>query len=306
MEHSISDINQPDIDPASENQENARQLIERISLSTKVKNMGEEMRDRTLFEIHNRINKAARHTFRIRVAMVAASVVFLLGISNYFSYQQGFQQSSQLVEMVNPLGLRSSIELPDGTKVVLNAGTVLKYPSIFVGQREVELIGEAFFDVAPDAKHSFVVKTEDLNVRVYGTSFNVKSYREDKDVEVILVEGSVGIEINGREVHRMMPEEQTVFNKHNKEIVKRLVNVEHCTAWKDGKYYFRQTSLEDIVKQLERTFNVHIVIESDKLKKTTFSGDFVRGENLEQILRVMTSDKRTFYQIKENIVYIRE
>jgi len=309
MDHPTSSANNPDVNPFGEELEKTRKLIEQISVSPKVNTMGEEMRNDILAEINRRINFISRKVFWIKTAAAAASVVILLGITNYFSYQRGYrQQNGQLVETFNPLGLRSTIQLSDGTKVTMNAGTVLKYPTAFEsGSREVELTGEAFFDVAHDEKRLFTVKTENMRVRVYGTKFNVKSYQDENNTEVTLAEGSVGIALDNRsEIIEMTPKEQVVFNKTNRKIEKRVVIVDQYTAWREGKYYFRNASLEDIVKQLERNFSMHIVIDSEKLKKTNFTGDFVRGENLEQMLRVMSIDKRIYYQIEDNIIHIRE
>ena len=295
-------------DSVGEEQEKPRRMIERISISPEVKNTGESVRNSTIREINRRIDLLLHRIFVMKVASLAASIALILGITGYVSYQRGYlQQNSQWVELENRLGTKSSVVLSDGTEVILNAGTILKYPAVFTtGDREVEVTGEAFFDVAHDANRSFVVKTELVSIRVFGTKFNVKSYQEDDCVEVSLEEGSVEVNLDQQATIKMTPDEQVIFNKSTQQISRQKVEIEHYVAWKDGKIYFRNTYLEDIAKQLERTFNVQIVINSERLKRTSFTGDFVRGENLEQILRIMTADKRMSYQIENDRIYIKE
>jgi ferric-dicitrate binding protein FerR (iron transport regulator) len=129
-------------------------LVMRMNFSSQVSAMAEEMRESILLQIHHRIDQAERRSLWLKISAVAASVLILLGATNYFSYYQGYKQlNSQIVEMYNPLGMQSSIVLPDGTKVTLNAGTTLKYPTAFVSKfRKVEVEGEAYFEVAHNEK----------------------------------------------------------------------------------------------------------------------------------------------------------
>jgi ferric-dicitrate binding protein FerR (iron transport regulator) len=274
-----------------------------------VKAMGEELRDPIFGEVRGRIRRASRRTLRMRIAVAAASVALVLGLTGYFSYQEGYrQQKNQLVEMMNPLGMKSSVILPDGSKVLLNAGTVLRYPSAFVsGKREVEVDGEAFFEVTHDAGKQFVVKSGEISVKVFGTLFNVKSYKEDPTVEITLVEGKVGVGLlENPDLVYIHPEYQFTFEKGSNKYVVHKVDIDQYTGWRDGKFHFRNLKLAEIVKQLERSFNVKIHIASDCLKNTLFTGDFVNGENINQILRVMTADRRMNYRMEKDQIYIEE
>lgn len=282
-------------------------IIEAIRVSPTISAIGEEMREEILADINLRIERARRRTLWIKIGAVAASVALLLGITNYISYQQGYkQQNSQIVHQVNPMGMQSSIILSDGTKVFLNAGTTLSYPTVFVSKnRTVEVTGEAFFDVAHDAKRPFIVKTEDLNVRVRGTKFNVKTYKEENNIEITLEEGKVEVQKEGLQLfHSVMPGEQLSYDKTTQKFQSRQVNLNHYITWKEGKFYFERMTFGDIIRQLERRFDVDIYITSNSLKQTHYTGDFVRGENLEQILRVMTIDKRIRYKIEGDQIYI--
>lgn len=289
--------------------ERLHETLERIEVSSRIHEYAEQMRNHILFELNAKIDKAARRTFRIRSMIAAASVLLLLFVSSYVSYNEGYKlQNSQLVTLENPLGIRSSITLSDGTKVTLNAGTVLTYPTAFVSaRREVKVKGEAFFEVTHDAERPFVVEAGSIRVKVLGTKFNVKAYEEEENIEVTLEEGKVGIGLNAeKQLIKMAPKQLVRYNKVSRTFVKQQIDLDYYTSWKEGKFYFRNVTLQDIARRLERSFNVHIHIASDKLKNTVCTGDFVRGENLEQILRVMTIDKRIKHKIEGDQVYIEE
>lgn len=283
------------------------EVLSRIKVSSCVGEYAEQVKEDILMQLNAKINKTSRQQLWLRSSVAAAAILLLILISNYFSYNEGYKkQNSQLVTLENPLGMKSSVVLPDGSKVILNAGTVLTYPTAFVSsEREVSVKGEAFFEVAPDCNHPFIVKADEICVEVHGTKFNVKAYEEEENIEVTLAEGKVGIGLNNSE-HRLLmtPQQQVCFHKKNKTFIRHQVDLLYYTAWKEGKFYFNTLTFHDIAKQLERSFNVHIHITSERLKNTVFTGDFVQGENLEQILHVMTFDKRIKYKIEGNQVYV--
>lgn len=284
-------------------------LLNSIELSPQVMAKGEAMRSSILSLLNRKIDRSLRRKVWIKVISAAASIAVLLGITGYYSFQQGYNRlNSQQIELSNPLGMKSTVTLPDGSKAILNAGTTLSYPTAFVlPEREVSVQGEAFFEVVHDRNRPFLVKAGDVRVKVLGTKFNVKAYSDDLLVEVALTEGSVKVGWgNGNRDLRLAPGQLARFDKRTGGCVRRDVDLNYHTAWKDGKFYFDGLTFENIARQLERNFNVHIHISSDKLKDIAFTGDFVRGENLEQILHVMTLDKRMRYKIEGNQVYISE
>lgn len=207
-----------------------------------IKQMGDEMKEDIFLEVNRRIHRNLRKRFWLKASAIAASIALLLGVSNYISYHEGYKnQNSQMVEMANPMGMRSSIVLSDGTRVILNAGTTLSYPAAFVSsQREVKVNGEAFFEVSHDKDHPFIVSAENVKVKVLGTKFNVKAYKEDDHIEVTLTEGKVGVGLG--EHHDMMyisPGQQALFNKMKQSFSKYEVNLDYYTSWKEGKFYFK-------------------------------------------------------------------
>lgn len=285
------------------------ELLSRIETSSQISEYADSVRDSICIQLNSRIDKSTLRLRWFRLSAAAAAILLLIGLSGYFSYNEGYKrQNSQLITMENPLGMKSSVILPDGSKVTLNAGSTLTYPNTFTeDERKVRIKGEVYFEVAHDTEHPFIVYTGGIQVKVLGTKFNVKAYEEENDIEVTLTEGSVlvGVE-NSKSSLKIEPTQQVRFDKTRKSLVKQNVNLNNYTAWKDGKFYFNGVSFENIARQLERKFNVHIQTDSEKLKNTVFTGDFVRGENLEQILRVITLDKRINYQIEGDLVYIRE
>lgn len=286
-----------------------KDILNRIKVSEQVVAMGEEMRNDILSELHRRMGISSRRSFMLKIMSAVASVVLLLGISNYLAFREGYKRiNSQMIEMVNPLGMKSSIVLSDGTKVTLNAGTTLSYPNAFVsGKREVEVSGEAFFEVAHKDNCPFIVKADHLNVCVLGTKFNVKAYKEENNIEITLTEGRVGVGLDSHKRQEMIylkPEQQLLFDKTRLSFHKHRVNLNYYISWTKGEFHFNSLTFQEIATQLERNFNVHIDITLPELKQIVFSGDFVRGENLEQILRVMTTDKRIRYNIEGDLVRI--
>ncbi len=267
-----------------------------------IKQMGDEMREDIFLEVNNRIERSLRRRFWLRIS----AVTLLFSISNYISFHEGYKKlNSQMIEMVNPMGMRSSVVLSDGTKVILNAGTTLSYPAAFVsGQREVKVNGEAFFEVSHDKEHPFIVSAENVKVKVLGTKFNVKAYDDDDNIEVTLAEGKVGVGLDTKNLIQIMPGQQIKYMKASHRFIKREVRLQSYTSWICGKFYFTNYPLEKIAKQLERSFNVRIQILGNDLRNAAFTGDFVRGENIDQILRVMTANRLIKYEIEGDQITI--
>ena len=171
------------------------------------------------------------------------------------------QAVPEMNTLVIPYGSRSTIMLSDGTKVWLNAGSRLIYPSRFVDKtREVFLIGEAYFDVSRNERQPFVVKTTDMQLEVLGTRFNVIAYPEDFAVQAILAEGSVEIKsaMAGRKEKGTMlePGYLAYFNKKTMEIRTQRVNTDEYILWTEGLFSFTNTDFNRITKKLERYYNI--------------------------------------------------
>ncbi|AXP80088.1 fec operon regulator FecR [Mariniflexile rhizosphaerae] len=207
-----------------------------------------------------------------------------------------------------PYGKRFEIQLSDGTRVHLNAGSSLKYPVKFINgiKREVFLNGEAFFSVTKDAKHPFIVNATDLNVEVFGTEFNVSAYPEDIDTDVVLVEGSVGMYKNNETIKEgtmLVPGTKGSLNKENLSISTEKVNTLIYTSWRQGGLFFRNMSFKNIAKKLERQYNMKVIITNKLLENETFNANF-NEEPIENILSYFNDSYNIKYTIKNNMIYI--
>jgi len=191
-----------------------------------------------------------------------------------------------------PYGKTFELQLSDGTTAYLNAGSSIKYPVQFSnqGNREVVITGEAYLDVAKDANHPFVVNAGDLNVRVLGTQFNVYAYPNDKISEVVLVEGSVGIygkneEFEVGKTAILEPGNMASFDKISKGIEMQAVQTEMHTSWMRGELIFRNETFINILKKLERHYNVQFVVKNEELSKERYNATFITKSPIEEIMQ---------------------
>lgn len=209
-----------------------------------------------------------------------------------------------------PYGKRFELKLSDGTKVHLNAGTSLKYPISFIKgeDRKVFLTGEAYFDVAKDTDHPFIVNADDMNVRVLGTQFNISSYPEDDTINTVLVEGSVSVYeeetvYNAETSTKLKPGFEAAWQKSSNQVHIKNADIELATAWINGKIVFRRTPFEDIVKKLERHYNVTIINNNQLLAKEEFGASF-DFETIEQVFESFNVNFKIEYTIKDNQIII--
>ena len=185
--------------------------------------------------------------------------------------------SSELATLTTPRGGEFRIVLEDGTEVWLNAATRLIYPEVFDGQqRRVELEGEAYFKVAPDAEKPFIVCSRGQEVRVYGTEFNVHAYSDEPDIYTTLVEGSVALRLSGdsqqsREL-QLTPGHQTIFNPQSSTFNIKEVDTDVVTSWRSGAFVFENQTLEQIMRTLSRWYDFDYEFKDQKLASTVIMG----------------------------------
>ena len=247
--------------------------------------------------------------------LVAAGIALLLLMSVSAAYHLGHKSGQELksnlyAETVTPLGVTTKITLPDGTVVTLNGGSKLTYPTLFAGkERCVSLSGEGFFEVAKDAEHPFLVNADNLSVKVLGTKFGFKSYKDDNQTIVTLKEGLVKAMPSNKEAVNgivLRPNQQLVLDNRTGEFQCRNVNTAEYLSWKEGVLYFRDTTLDEIAKILERKFNVKILIASESLKNDRYFAHFGYNENLEQILTLLSHKRFWKYEKKNGTIEIRK
>ncbi|WP_158712866.1 FecR family protein [Parabacteroides pacaensis] len=283
------------------------QTLQRIELSPEITANGEEMRESILTDINRRIDKLIYRKIRIRIVSIAASILFLVSTGIYLSYF--FEKPDveiALLELQNNTQSISSIILSDSTKVSLNVGSTLFYPEKFTAKsRNVQVEGEAFFQVTHNPEHPFVVNTKAVKVQVFGTKFNIKTNNQNDRVEVTLLQGSLGVHADTAQV-MLEPGEQAVFNESIHSLSKKKVDTSLYLAWYNNKFHFKNETLENIARQLEQNFNIQICITPERLKYKTFTGDFHSEEKLEEILHIITFGEKTGYTIESSQVHIFE
>lgn len=201
-------------------------------------------------------------TFLRYVAILAVVVSIGIGAKLYLDSPEAARNGyTTLSEVRVDHGEHKQVTLPDGTVVTLNAGTSLRYPTEFAsGIRLVEMDGEAFFEVRKDESKPFVVRTQQADIKVLGTSFNVKAYPEDELMAVSVRTGKVEVDMP-ESIMRLLPDEQLVVNHMNGEIYKKNEDTRKVTSWLQGGLYFNRTSIRGVAHDLERMYDCEIVFD---------------------------------------------
>lgn len=188
-------------------------------------------------------------------------------------------------EVSTPKGGQYSIVLPDGTKVWLNAASRLRYPTRFaLGQRKVTLVGEGYFEVAPSKHQPFIVESQNQEVEVLGTHFNVNSYTNENGIKTSLLEGSVKVTEHKNQASKLLkPGQQSVLTNGGIRI--NQTDVHGTVAWKEGLFRFDNTDIKALMRQLERWYDIEI--DEDSLPDRKFNGEMSRDVQLSQVLKMI-------------------
>ena len=203
-----------------------------------------------------------------------------------------------------PYGAEYDLVLPDGSKVYLNAGSVLRYPERFNDtRREVFLSGEAYLEVVHNEEHPFVVRTRDIAVRVLGTIFNINAYPDNKWVKTTLVEGKVETQCGDRHI-TMEPGTQVAYDKEAHETAYFPVNTHLYTSWKDGYYDFENMELGELAQILSRWYDVQIVFARPELRELRFSGRLKRYDSAETLFKMLDYVHNVTFTIEKGRIII--
>lgn len=205
-----------------------------------------------------------------------------------------------------PRGGIYSLVLSDGTKVFLNSDSKLKYPVTFNGEkRKVELSGEAFFEVASDSLHPFIVHTQDMETRVLGTSFDIQAYPDEPTTKTTLLTGRVLVSVNNSPLTEILvPGLQASWSTGTDEIIVKKVNVATQALWRDGVIMLDDDELDDVMRMLARWYDVTYEFKGDRSVKHTFTGKINRNEDLESVLNTLTLLGGPKFEIRGTVVYI--
>ena len=205
-------------------------------------------------------------------------------------------------------GERKDIILPDGTRAVVNAESVLIYPERFGKERSVYLSGEASFDVASDAEHPFYVRTADVVVRVHGTRFDVNAYFNEPSVKTTLVWGAVTVwpEKAPERSVSLQPNQYFEFDRETGAITTASVDASEAIAWESGNLCWRSATLRSVLRILERRFAVSIQLTSGKYDGALITANFTHGESLDELLDALCMIVPGLHYTRENqMIYLR-
>ncbi|WP_268223107.1 FecR family protein [Sinomicrobium oceani] len=214
-------------------------------------------------------------------------------------------------QLTVPYGKRFELELSDGTIVYLNSGSSLKYPVNFPKDRErlVYLSGEAYLDVAKDNSRPFIVNANTLNIKVLGTQFNISTYPEDQTTDVVLIEGSVSLHIENADPTAdapvlLKPGFKGSFNKRENHITTKAVITETYTSWLKGELIFRNMTFGNILKKLERHYNVTITNENLEYRDKKFNAN-LGNEPIEEVLKYFKNTYDIDYKIDDRHITVK-
>lgn len=246
--------------------------------------------DKAYTTLERDLRSKRRTRFFIKVQRYAALIALPLLITTfillYLQFVYTGDSNDRLIEVYVPHGAILSYQLPDQSTVYLNSGSTLRYPRVFDSEkREVYLDGEAFFTVEADKEHPFFVHTEyGISTYVYGTEFNVNAYKKDQYIETMLLKGQLDIVDDANRTRaKLIPGDAISYDEKDRVITKSRVDVEEKLAWKSGKLIFRDTPIAELIRRLERRFNVKINLYGEVPNSLKIRATF-DVEPLEQIL----------------------
>lgn len=239
----------------------------------------------------NKSDKVMKTTWIQAFQRVAAILILplLLSFLVYFYFQSKPSINAfSYAEIQCPMGVRTKFQLPDGSTGYLNSGSRLKYPVQFNGERKVELVGEAFFDVARNAEIPFHVNTRNLDIKVLGTTFNVIANEDEQTEEIVLQTGKVDVSSRGgKQLAILSPNEQLILDIEKRTLAKNDVEASQYTSWKEGQLVFRNENMKQVAIRLSRWYNVEVVIDDRLLDDYTFHATFI-DEPLEEVLKLLS------------------
>jgi ferric-dicitrate binding protein FerR (iron transport regulator) len=238
----------------------------------------------------------------------AAAIILLVACIGVFSYKYAYnpiapmenRENAVMEKVVTAKGEKAQVTFTDGTKVILNVASSLRYPKTFSGdEREVYLDGEAYFEVAPEKDFPFVVHTQDARVKVLGTKFNIRAWKEDKQSLIGVSEGEVVVHPSDSKAKQ---NDEVLLTKNMRSTVKNgiagpaeSVDADNLMLWLNGGLYFNKTPFSEATRQIERQFDVQISFENAALANVPFTGTFKNAE-LEEVLKIISASMGIEYR----------
>ena len=242
-----------------------------------------------------KLKKQQSRIIRNLLRVAASFMLIALGVGGTYLLQ-GRQTSNSFTEVYSPYGHKTMVLLPDNSKVWLNGDSRIKYNTNFADSRNIELSGEALFEVAKNPDNLFVVKSKDIRIEVYGTTFNVQSYNNDKISEIALVEGSVGLFHDEQLLKKMVPGEVITYDVQANKFSSQHGNINQITSWRADELIIENETFEGMVKYLERWYGVQITLDQSLRQNLRLSFK-VKTESLIELLSIIDHITPVSYEI---------
>ena len=280
------------------------------------KNREELIRERKYFDVlllHKTKNSSmvqSGHRFSLPFVIreslkIAAAISVLLVSALYISNNVG--KTAPVLDMnkiVVPPGQRANLTLSDGTNVWLNACSEMTYPASFSEDiRRVSLKGEAYFDVAPDKAHPFIVQTPHTSIRVTGTSFNVRAYADEEVESITLVSGAIEISSESED-YELIPNQHFVYDKNSRKSTVSNVNTELYTSWESGSFIFINVPLQNVMSYLSKWYGFKYTFEDDAARQVQIGAYLNRYANMNPIINMIMELNMVDIKQKEGILHI--
>ncbi|MEN7547729.1 FecR domain-containing protein [Rapidithrix thailandica] len=246
--------------------------------------------------------------FHKYVQLVAVLLILLMAGLGYYTLKEGFPEAREerkvMVQFSTQVGEKKRLTLSDGSKVVLNAGSTLKFYQHFSDSlREVQLEGEAFFEVAKDPCRPFIVKANAVFTKVLGTRFNVSAYPEEDKIRVALAEGKVQVNLTDSQTLGLNPGHMATYSKTANAMFRSDFDYKEMLGWKDGILYFKDASFEEIVEKIEKWYAVKVHYNKAQPAKWKYNGEF-DNKSLEYVLNSIGFASGFNYKFEKNNVII--
>lgn len=292
-------------------------LLNNLNYRTQLTNMLEEKWDQSEIEevkikFEQIKEKIQVSTYRLRINRLfiilgkAAAVLFipLLAAALYFYTNQPV--SHEMLTLSTEKGEITSVTLPDGSRIWLNVDSRLSYPvSYGIKSRNLDLEGEAYFEVAKNEEIPFEVTSGSLTTKALGTHFVISAYPESSTIKSSLIEGSVEVNIeNNQKI--LNPGQQIALNKVNRKLAVQSFDIEYELGWKNDQLVFRLTPFDDVISRLEKWYDINIEYNPDLFKSETLTVRFEKHETLEQVLRVFSKANGFNYTVEGKNIIIKK
>ncbi|ANE52125.1 FecR family protein [Flavisolibacter tropicus] len=262
----------------------------------------EKVQQRMLQRLQNTLPAKKGHLYWLTPLRVAAAVLIAVLSAALFYYWPSAPVA--YITITNPSGRIKQVQLPDGSTVWLNAATTLKYASAFSKHRQLQLDGEAFFDVTHNAEHPFSVEAGEVQVTVLGTRFNISGYTSSNRTTVSLLKGKVRVSAEEKELAVLSPATQLEWDRQLRKAITKSIDTTAAVAWKAGRLQFQGQTLGEIMQALERWYGVPAHFTNSNLSQCRYYMSFDSAMPLKKVLDLMTEITDMHFALDKQTIII--